>query len=287
MNKIINNKSLSILVITIIYVLTTIIGIIIYNKLPYSNIINIFIVDIICTIIVYIFSVLFKNASIYDPYWSVQPIIILTLYSLTKTINIPIIIMLISIYIWGIRLTLNWAYTFKNLTHQDWRYTMLKEKNKKIYELVNLFGIHLMPTILVFLAILPALYIIDYSFSLTIYSIFGLIVCLIATSLELVSDYQMHKFRSKSKGLINTGLWKYSRHPNYLGEILMWWGILIQSIPVFNSYLLIGPLAITLLFLFISIPMADKRQSKKEGYQEYKNRTNRLIPIKRRIYENK
>ena len=287
MKKIINNKLLSILVITIIYVLTTIIGIIIYNKLPYSNIINIFIVDIICTIIVYIFSVIFKNASIYDPYWSVQPIIILTLYSLTKTINIPIIIMLISIYIWGIRLTLNWAYTFKNLTHQDWRYTMLKEKNKKIYELVNLFGIHLMPTILVFLAILPALYIIDYSTSLTIYSIFGLIVCLIATSLELVSDYQMHKFRSKSKGLINTGLWKYSRHPNYLGEILMWWGILIQAIPVFNSFLLIGPLAITLLFLFISIPMADKRQSKKEGYQEYKKRTNRLIPIKRRIYENK
>ena len=287
MNKIINNKSLSILVITIIYVLTTIIGIIIYNKLPYSNIINIFIVDIICTIIVYIFSVIFKNASIYDPYWSVQPIIILTLYSLTKTINIPIIIMLISICIWGIRLTLNWAYTFKNLTHQDWRYTMLKEKNKKIYELVNLFGIHLMPTILVFLSILPALYIIDYSTSLTIYSIFGLIVCLIATSLELVSDYQMHRFRSKSKGLINTGLWKYSRHPNYLGEILMWWGILIQAIPVFNSFLLIGPLAITLLFLFISIPMADKRQSKKEGYQEYKKRTNRLIPIKRRIYENK
>ena len=287
MKKIINNKLLSILVITIIYVLTTIIGIIIYNKLPYSNIINIFIVDIICTIIVYIFSVIFKNASIYDPYWSVQPIIILTLYSLTKSINIPIIIMLISIYIWGIRLTLNWAYTFKNLTHQDWRYTMLKEKNKKIYELVNLFGIHLMPTILVFLAILPALYIIDYSFSLTIYSIFGLIVCLISTSLELVSDYQMHKFRSKSKGLINTGLWKYSRHPNYLGEILMWWGILIQAIPVFNSFLLIGPLAITLLFLFISIPMADKRQSKKEGYQEYKKRTNRLIPIKRRIYENK
>ena len=287
MNKIINNKLLSILVITIIYVLTTIIGIIIYNKLPYSNIINIFIVDIICTIIVYIFSVIFKNASIYDPYWSVQPIIILTLYSLTKSINIPIIIMLISIYIWGIRLTLNWAYTFNNLTHQDWRYTMLKEKNKKIYELVNLFGIHLMPTILVFLAILPALYIIDYSSSLTIYSIFGLIVCLIATSLELVSDYQMHKFRSKSKGLINIGLWKYSRHPNYLGEILMWWGILIQAIPVFNSFLLIGPLAVTLLFIFISIPMADKRQSKKEGYQEYKNRTNRLIPIKRRIYENK
>ena len=94
----------------------------------------------------------------------------------------------------------------------------------------------------------------------------------------------MQKYRKNRNGnFIRTGLWKYSRHPNYLGEILMWWGIAIMSFSVFNDkiYLLVGALLNTLLFLFVSIPMADKRQSKKEGFETYKKETRMLFPIKK------
>ncbi|MBQ3235199.1 MAG: DUF1295 domain-containing protein [Clostridia bacterium] len=82
---------------------------------------------------------------------------------------------------------------------------------------------------------------------------------------------------------MKVGLWKHSRHPNYLGEILFWWGIAFASAfaTKFNLLFLIGALINNLMFLFISIPLADGRQSKKEGFIEYKKSTRALIPIKK------
>ena len=76
------------------------------------------------------------------------------------------------------------------------------------------------------------------------------------------------------------GLWKRARHPNYLGEILMWWGVglsVVSAAPKY-WYMLAGALVNTLMFLFVSIPMADKRQSQKPGFDEYMQETRMLIP---------
>ena len=94
----------------------------------------------------------------------------------------------------------------------------------------------------------------------------------------------MHKFRkNKKSNFIRAGLWKYSRHPNYLGEILMWCGVGLSVFILDLNYwfLLAGALANTILFLSVSIPMADKRQSRKEGFSEYKKQTRMLLPIKK------
>ncbi len=282
MKKITSNKLLSILTITIIYIITTIISIFIYNKLPYSIYLNIFIVDVIATIIIFIFSHIFKNSSIYDPYWSATPIVIITPLFFERDITISSILILIAIWYWGVRLTTNWAIFFTNLNKQDWRYTKYEKSTKKLYPLVNIFGIHLMPTILVYIALLPAIVGLGID-KINIFTIIGFIICILAATLELVADIEMYNFKKNNKGLIRVGLWKYSRHPNYLGEILMWWGIAIMGISLTNNYyLLIGAILITLLFLTISIPMQDKRQSKKEGYKKYREETRNLLPIKRR-----
>ena len=73
-------------------------------------------------------ALIFSNASVYDPYWSVQPIFIVIALAIGKELRVASILPIIAICIWGVRLTANWAYTFGDLTHQDWRYTMLKEK---------------------------------------------------------------------------------------------------------------------------------------------------------------
>ena len=94
----------------------------------------------------------------------------------------------------------------------------------------------------------------------------------------------MHKFRNRRTGsFIRVGLWKYSRHPNYLGEIIMWWGVALSVIFAATNafYLAAGALANTLLFFTVSIPLADGRQSRKEGFDEYKKETRMLLPLKK------
>ena len=284
MNIIKENRLISFITILIIYIIAGIIGVITYNQLKYDWWINLLIADVVSTIVTFIFSLIFKNASVYDPYWSVQPIVIIYLIALGKQMTIGKILVLLAISYWGIRLTLNWGYTFKGLNHQDWRYTMLHEQTRKFYPIINFVGIHMVPTLIVYACTIPAAYMIIFSNEINIITIIGFIISIGAATLQLISDIQMQKYRKNRNGnFIRTGLWKYSRHPNYLGEILMWWGIAIMSFSVFNDkiYLLVGALLNTLLFLFVSIPMADKRQSKKEGFETYKKETRMLFPIKK------
>lgn len=274
------NKVTSILIIAVIYVLATIVGVITFNNLDFDWMINLLVADVVATIVVFIFSLVFKNASVYDPYWSVQPIVILAL--LVDEVNLTVILTLAVVFLWAIRLTANWAYTFKNMYHQDWRYTMLREKTKKFYPVINFLGIHLVPTLIVYGCTLPAAYLVVSAYQPGIGLAFYLI-SLIAVILQLVSDIQMHKYRkNRTTPFIRNGLWKYSRHPNYLGEILMWWGVALVALALTDMWLAIGGAVLnTLLFLFVSIPMADKRQSQKEGFLEYKKQTRMLLPLKK------
>ena len=109
------NRIFSFIIIGLIYIIATIIGLLAYKKLSYAFWINLLIADVVATIIVFIFSCILKNASVYDPYWSVQPIVIILFFIYKYGFNITNILFLIVVSIWGLRLTLNWIYTFKNL----------------------------------------------------------------------------------------------------------------------------------------------------------------------------
>lgn len=282
MNKIKENRFISFIIILIIYVLVTSIGIITFNYLNFDFWLNLLISDIIATVFTFIFSMIFNNSSVYDPYWSVIPIIVVVCLSIRFGINNITIFPLIAVILWGIRLTINWAYTFTNLNHEDWRYRMYKEKFPRIYPIVSFFGIHLFPTVVVYLCMLPFVFLYYKGVEFSPLMIIGFITSISAFLLQMISDIEMHLFRKRgTHSLINVGLWKYSRHPNYLGEILMWWGIYFMMLPIINNYwfLFIGALVNNLMFLFVSIPMADKRQSKKEGFMLYKKNTYMLLPI--------
>ena len=104
-----------------------------------------------------------------------------------------------------------------------------------------------------------------------------------AVTLELISDNQLWKFKknkdNKNK-FIKTGLWSYSRHPNYLGEILFWWGIFFMTLAVDVSYwyLFICPLSMNLMFALITCKMMDDRSLvKRDGYKDYMDKTNQLF----------
>ncbi len=277
-------RATSFVIVTIIYILTAAVGIGVYLVCDhFFNLhfaVDLLIADVAATVFIFIFSLIFKNASVYDPYWSVQPPVIVTAFAIAFGVrSILGVLLLIAIWFWAIRLTANWAYTFHGFAHQDWRYTMLAEKTGKFYPVINFVGIHLVPTLVVYGCTLPAVFAIVYGYEN--FSTAFFVTAILSATMQGIADIQMHKFRkNRTSTFIRTGLWKYSRHPNYLGEILMWWSIGLAVATASQAWLLLlGALANTLLFLFVSIPLADGRQSRKDGFAEYKRNTWALLPI--------
>ena len=284
MKRLKQNRAASFVAVTLVYIIATVVGIAFYKMLDLPWWLSLLIADVAATVVTFIFSVIFGNASVYDPYWSVQPPVILIAFAIGKELTVLGVLLLIVVSFWAIRLTVNWAYTFANLNHQDWRYTMLKEKTGIFYPVINFVGIHMVPTLVVYGCILPAVWAVINGVNVNFGSVLFLCLALGAATMQGIADVQMHKFRkNRNASFIRIGLWKYSRHPNYLGEILMWWGVALSVICAAPNawYLAVGALANTVLFFAVSIPMADGRQSRKEGFVEYKKQTRMLLPIKK------
>lgn len=251
-------------------------------------ILKFFVFDILATVIIFIFSVIFNNSSIYDPYWSLTPLVMLVwLFCEYKYFSFMHILFLLSVAFWSIRLTVNWIIVFTDFSYEDWRYRKFRDENNKfMWFIINFFGIHLVPTLVVFAGMLPFFQITRYT--LNPFSILGIIIIVLGVLLELFSDIEMHSFlESSEKGKVCTnGLWNYSRHPNYLGENLVWIGIYITMIlSTFDKwYYIIGVVLMLLLFNIVSIPMMEKRQmQRRESYKEYMKTTSRflLLPKKK------
>jgi len=245
-----------------------------------------FLADIAATLVVWLTGVLFNNSSIYDPYWSVAPIAILISWIaiLDQPFKITHLLFLLAIIIWGTRLTLNWAIRWRGLSHQDWRYTQLKESSVKLWFFTNLLGIHIMPTIVVYLALVPAYFALSHTGPVSNLTTIGFILCLAAILIQAVSDRQMNLFKADSKKVkkyIDRGLWRYSRHPNYFGEVSFWWGIWVMQTGTssFNWITVVGPAVMSLLFMFISIPLMERHiLETRPGYIAYQRQVSMIIP---------
>ncbi len=241
---------------------------------------------LIATIVVYLASLIYKNSSFYDPFWSIVPIPIvfyLAFWPASKNLDYEkIVLFLIPILFWGIRLTFNWVRRWEGLNDEDFRYVDLK--SLKFSKLIDFFGIHIYPTLQVNLSLLPTYYGLSISTNTaSIWLYLASLFTFMAVILELVSDNQLWNFKKdklNSGKFIDTGLWKFSRHPNYLGEVLFWWGIFFMLLSVDNSYwfLFICPLSMNLMFSLITCSMMDKRSlEKREGFKEYMSKTNQLV----------
>lgn len=192
--------------------------------------------------------------------------------------NRSFIIMLL-ISLWGLRLAL---YVYLRYRGDDPRYQSWKQGGFKelLFNLVWIFGLN---TIMMLIMSVPTFFVIAPvgTSPLGYLDWLGLIVWIIGYYWEAVSDYQMFTFTRNPahKGkIMKYGLWKYSRHPNYFGEVLMWWGIFLIALHA-SSLTIIAPLTITFLLLFVTgIPWAEKSMSKNPEYQEYKKHTSMFIP---------
>ena len=254
-----------------------------------SEILNMLIADVIATVVIFIFSLMAGNSSVYDPYWSLIPVLIALywIYMFPDGNHTRNILMLVVILIWSLRLTLNWIRSWPNLTHEDWRYRKLAEDSGPLYWVVSFMGIHLIPTLTVFLGLLPVFVASKMTATIGFFDIIGLIICLAAVEIEYLADEQLRKFKTSKpeKGAnMEKGLWSRSRHPNYFGEILFWFGLFFFAIGdqfKENAWTAVGFISMVILFKFISLPMMEKRLVKtKTDYDKYQKRVSAIIPLK-------
>lgn len=284
------SRKKSLFIMLSLYVFTFAIGLFLYDvffKINHHVLISSLIANVGMTLIIWLVGVLLKNASTYDPYWSVYPPIQVLFWFIVFQLDFSImkLLLLLAFCFWGVRLTINWMINFKNLKDQDWRYTMIKSQNPKLWFLANLFGINLMPTVIVFIQLIGVYYLIQSEIVVNLVSILGFIGMIIAAIIQLISDKQMRDFRAthqEVKGCMRQGLWKYSRHPNYFGEVLFWWStylFIFGNIGEINVYI-IPPVLMTMLFMFISIPMMERKILKtRPGYSKIQSEISVLIPF--------
>lgn len=244
--------------------------------------------DIAATIVVFIFSIIFNNSSIYDPYWSLAPVPIALYWTFLPSPNAVIIrqiAALLLLTVWAIRLTYNCLDRWPGLKHEDWRYADIRSNTGRFYWLISFFGFHFFPTVIVFLGCLslyPALSVGTNPFGLL--DVLAIAVTISAIWIEARADRELKTFVSRRQSAaenITAGLWAHSRHPNYFGEVLFWWGLYLCALSADFTYrwTIIGPVCITLLFLFVSIPMMDRHILKtKPAYAETMKRVSTLIP---------
>lgn len=288
------SKWCSVTLIIAIYALAAVAGVLLFKHLiaqAMSPIWALFCADVLATIIVWGFGLLYENVSVYDPYWSVFPPIAYLLWAwYMQKWSLPVILLLVATCYWAWRLTRNWVITFKGINHEDWRYTKYRNLHPILFHLLNLFGLNMMPTVVVFASMLPGLKLYELSseaasvgqgnyLSLIILCI-GFAACITAATIQLIADKQIHDFRAVNPGkYCNVGLWKHGRHPNYFGEILFWWGIWIMYSAFHGlDWYICGAVAMTAMFLCISVPLMEHRQlQNKPGYAEYRKHTRVLI----------
>ncbi len=232
-------------------------------------------------ILLFIPAFIFKTDKLTDLSYSLSFIIltiIATLFNPFSSINLILTIMVI---IWALRLGIFLFIRIKKM-----------KKDKKFDNMRNSFGkflgFWLLQGLTVWIILIPTLLFINNQ-NKYIY-LAGIVIWLLGLIIETIADIQKFKFKQDKKNkekFINIGIWKYSRHPNYFGEILCWAGIYVCVFLSFNTLnqllTLVSPLFIIVLLLFVTgLPplekYADKKWGKTKEYQKYKKQTSILIP---------
>jgi steroid 5-alpha reductase family enzyme len=247
-----------------------------------------FVADLLATLVVFVFSRVYRNSSFYDAYWSViPPLLLLYWWSQAGPGVDPVRPWLVAIVVvlWAIRLTANWVHAFPGLHHEDWRYPMFKEQAGRWEFGADLVAIHVIPTCQVFLGMVPVYVAVTRPGpGVGWLAWLAFMIGLAAVTLELVADVQMHRFVAKRRPgeVMDRGLWSWSRHPNYFGEFGFWFSLALFGIataPADTWWLVIGAVAILAMFLGASIPMMEKRSlERRPAYQDVVARVSRFVP---------
>lgn len=236
----------------------------------------------------FLISLILKRNDLADVMWG--PGIFLGIYTsyLLNTNNSGYLTILVFlVFLWAVRIFQHIGLRFIHKREEDPRYKVWRE-TWKWFKLRSFFQVFLLQGFLMILVgstlslALHMMTTIENKLYISVCFNLGILISIVGLTVETFADLQLKKFLANKKNvgkILTTGVWKYSRHPNYFGEVIFWWGIFISLLPFFNFILLIGPITITFLILYVSgIPMTEKRYEGNKDFEEYKKVTPAFFP---------
>ncbi|MBF5002078.1 DUF1295 domain-containing protein [Nocardia sp. BSTN01] len=246
------------------------------------------IADLIATVVVFVFSRIYRNSSFYDPYWSViPPLLAFYWWIRSDEPSNPARwwLMMAVMLVWAVRLTANWVTTFPGMHHEDWRYPMVRERAGRFAFAADLFGIHVFPTLQVFAGMIPVYVVATRAGEpFGVLDVVAFVIGAGAVTLEAVADLQMHRFAAtKSPGqVMDRGVWAWSRHPNYFGECGVWlsFGLFGLAAAPGSWWVLAGVVTMVAMFVGVSIPMMEQRSlQRRPAYRDVVHRVSAFVPL--------
>ncbi len=227
-------------------------------------------------------SVALKRNDVADLAWGLG-FIAISLFLVLINPNSPVLkLVSLLIFFWGSRLAL---HIFNRLINnsEDPRYLNWRNQWGSSFYLRSFFQVFMLQGLFMYLISLTIITSTQSTTTTLNYQIIiGIIVWYLGFVFEYVGDQQLKDFLNmpQNRGrLMTEGLWKYTRHPNYFGEVTQWWGIYILTFSLSTWYSILSPATITVLILFVSgIPLTEKHYSNRPDWQEYKERTSVFIP---------
>jgi steroid 5-alpha reductase family enzyme len=240
--------------------------------------------SLILFVLTFLLAVLIRNNSVVDISWGLGFVMIAGVAYLFSSGNYIAQLVLIYTIIWGVRLAVhimirNWG------KGEDFRYAKWRQDWGSTWVVRSFFQVFMLQWVLMQLVAIPVVLGIVGVMHIAPWMMYGgMALWITGFFFEAVGDYQLTQFKKKksSKGkLMTTGLWSYTRHPNYFGEATLWWGIALLAYGVTrNMYAFVGPLVIDFFLLFVSgIPMLEKKYQGRADWRAYAKKTSAFFPL--------
>ena len=236
--------------------------------------------------LLWLWSIIIKNVAIVDLFWGFGFVVVNAFYIfISGELNARKILILVLVTVWGFRLSIYLAW--RNIGKgEDFRYKEFRRKyGPERYWWFSFFQTFLIQGALIMIVSLPLLgvNVSTHSDVLNCLDYFGILVWLIGFTFEAGGDFQLSRFKQnpKNKGkVLNTGFWKYTRHPNYFGDSAVWWAYALFSIAAGSYWQVIGSIMMTLLIIKVSgVALLEKTlNNTKLQYREYIQKTSSFFP---------
>jgi steroid 5-alpha reductase family enzyme len=231
----------------------------------------------------WVVSLLRNNVTHVDSMWSLFFVIAaLTCYYLTKESNLRSQVVLVLVSIWAIRLFV--YLTWRNWgPHEDHRYVQIRRNNEPHFWLKSIYIIFGLQAVLAWLISMSLFGAINSSAPINLLDYLGIFLVIFGFFWETIGDLQLTRFKSNPSNngkVLNTGLWRFSRHPNYFGEFCIWWGLYAMSMAAGAWWTLISPILMTLLLLKVSgVTLLESTiTERRPAYVDYIKNTNVFLP---------
>lgn len=236
----------------------------------------------LAAVVFWLISLIKKDVSIVDTLWPLFFIIAcIYFFKQLDTLSLRAQILIAMVIIWGLRLAT--YITIRHWGHkEDHRYQTIRENNNPGFEYKSLYLIFGFQTIVAWIIAMPLFYGMNADAALGWLDISGITLWLIGMFFEVVGDYQLWKYKADAanKGkILTTGLWQYTRHPNYFGEFLICWGYFCMAINSDAYWIIISPLLMSFLLLkFSGVVHLENTMKVRPGYEDYMKYTNAFFP---------